>query len=610
MMTRITACTRLLLLLLLWRVGAIPATHDHPRRFDAMCRDPGEMTSEDVAVLLHDHGGRSLQSLADVVRDHALDGSQLVRFPMLQQVVGEACRGEIWATERAAKTEAVEDRGAGKGWQRVESPQDPCSDQFSPDHDRPLPPRGCWAERGAAEARRWSLTLLTRQPMEDIYFRGELLADPPFRPPIPVDRQHLCDGSQTGGGPCHYGVTRSYLRGLQQIAHPDFTFNPPNASLFGDVLWILSGMGASGGALCAKVAAAKRARAPGAMLVVAGPNVDVADLEACDAVDLFLAPSQWTAEAAVRIPRTAEKSHAQLSVVRRAAVPAGVDTGFWRPQRAKALRTGILLYDKSVVSDGALPGAFLDAVMLEHPLIVLTRALVRFSFSLSLPPSLSPSHTLTHSLTHSLMLCLTPTQVHHELVATKRNVRVFRYGFEFDGYSQLDFREALVCVCARFPVLVSPSFPPSLPPSLPPPSQSTLLCTWVPFRVAVFVTVRASFHSVTRARHWPCSPVGTTRARTHTRTRARWRSSCRDPSRRAWPWLKRGQWMCRRWSGKVLQASPAQSSASVIQPRISLPIPVCAQCLQPHRLPTRGASQACTLHSRAARRRHLRASEL
>ena len=208
------------------------------------------------------------------------------------------------------------------------------------------------------------------------------------------------------------------------------------------------------------------------------------------------------------------------------------------------------------------------------------------------------------------MLCLTPTQVHHELVATKRNVRVFRYGFEFDGYSQLDFREALVCVCARFPVLVSPSFPPSLPPSPPPPSQSTLLCTWVPFRVAVFVTVRASFHSVTRARHWPCSPVGTTRARTHTRTRARWRSSCRDPSRRAWPWLKRGQWMCRRWSGKVLQASPAQSSASVIQPRISLPIPVCAQCLQPHRLPTRGASQACTLHSRAARRRHLRASEL
>ena len=165
---------------------------------------------------------------------------------------------------------------------------------------------------------------------------------------------------------------------------------------------------------------------------------------------------------------------------------------------------------------------------------------------------------------------------------------------------------------ARFSLL--PSLPPSLPPSPPPSFSAHAFVHMGAFPCRRLVTsrdrVRASFHVVTRARHWPCSPVGTTRAHTHTRTRARWRSSCRDPSRRAWPWLKRGQWMCRRWSGKVLQASPAQPLASVIQPRISPPTPVCAQCLQPHRLPTRGASQACTLHSRAARRRHLRAIEV
>jgi hypothetical protein len=113
------------------------------------------------------------------------------------------------------------------------------------------------------------MTVLTRRAMQEINFRGQFQETPPFRAPIPVDRNRLCDGSQTGGGQCHYGVTRSLLRGSELVGL-DLTFNPPNASLYGDVIWALSGPGA-----CAEAARAKSARPAGEVFVIAGPQAQI-----------------------------------------------------------------------------------------------------------------------------------------------------------------------------------------------------------------------------------------------------------------------------------------------------------------------------------------------
>ena len=143
---------------------------------------------------------------------------------------------------------------------------DPCGSEAAGEL---LPPRQCWAELGVAAARRWRMTVLTRRAMQEINFRGQLQEMPPFRAPIPVDRTQLCDGSQTGGGQCHYGVTRSLLRGSELVGL-DLTFNPPNASLYGDVIWALSGPGA-----CAEAARAKNARPAGEVFVIAGPQAQI-----------------------------------------------------------------------------------------------------------------------------------------------------------------------------------------------------------------------------------------------------------------------------------------------------------------------------------------------
>jgi hypothetical protein len=143
--------------------------------------------------------------------------------------------------------------GTGAGLNRSSlwggAPEDPCREHLPPGAGDAwlLPPRKCWAERGSRQ--RWSMTVLTRPAMQHILFRGQLLETPPYRAPIPVHRKALCDGSQSGGGHCHYGVTRSLLRGLQLVGH-NFTFNPPNASLYGHVIWALrecQALAASGG---------------------------------------------------------------------------------------------------------------------------------------------------------------------------------------------------------------------------------------------------------------------------------------------------------------------------------------------------------------------------
>jgi hypothetical protein len=209
----------------------------------------------------------------------------------------------------------------------------------------PLPPRPCWAEAGAAAARRWSLTVLTRRAMQQISFRGQLQETPPFRAPLPVDRKRLCDGSQSGGGQCHYGVTRSLLRGAEQIGL-DLTFNPPNASLYGDVIWALAGPGA-----CAEAARAKSARPAGQVFVIAGPQTP--DVHACGDVDLFIVPSPWVKDLLLEglgphdVPTPAERI---------VSLHAGVDTDFWRPSApwGSTSRRKILLYDKSRVSDGSI----------------------------------------------------------------------------------------------------------------------------------------------------------------------------------------------------------------------------------------------------------------
>jgi hypothetical protein len=257
---------------------------------------------------------------------------------------------------------------------------------------QPLPPRACWAAAGAEEARRWSLTILTRAPMEQIYFRGQLQEQPAYRPPLPVEAAGLCDGSQTGGGQCHYGVTRSYLRGLQLVGHERFTFNPPNASLYGDVIWALGGAGA-----CAAAGDAKRSRPPGETFVVLGPNLQ--DVQACAAEaapDLFIVPSLWVRQLAElgQLPGFGSvldyPSHPII------ASPAGVDTEFWKPSTPwpSRRRRRIVLYDKSVVSDGSISSSFVG-------------------------------------------------EVEDILLASGRQLDVVRYGFESEGYTVEDFRAVL-----------------------------------------------------------------------------------------------------------------------------------------------------------------------
>ena len=350
------------------------------------------MTSDDVAALLLAHGLSSdvagLQALAEQVRHAALDGLQLPRFPMLQQVVMQICNGAL--ADQSAPGAGVDERHAGgpsvevsAGENAEEAPGDPCRQHTLPSALRPLPPRECWAERGAAEAQMWSMTILTRKPLQHIWLRGQLQADPPYRAPIPVDRKRLCDGSQSGGGPCHYGVTRSVLNGLQLIGHSNFTFNPPNISLYGQVIWVLSGADA-----CTAALTVKRARPAGDVLVVVGPNLHDAEFHACSpAADLIVAPSRWVA-ARIRARARARLATSQLPPPRVVALPAGVDTAFWRPQVPRGSRSKIVLYDKTAVATQALAASYSHLVGL----------------------------------------------VEEVLVATGRAVDVIRYGFEHDGY--------------------------------------------------------------------------------------------------------------------------------------------------------------------------------
>jgi len=181
--------------------------------------------------------------------------------------------------------------------------------------------------------------------MQHIVFRGELLTTPPYTAPLPVDHNRLCDGSQSGGGACHYSVTRSVLRGLQLVGH-NFTFNPPNASFHGEVIWALAGTGA-----CAAAASSKRARPAGEVFIVAGPNtLDVAE---CGDVDLLVVPSQWVKD---RVAKGRTHFNAVTPARRVVSLYAGVDTDFWKPGTPWESRTRqrILLYDKSRVSDGSL----------------------------------------------------------------------------------------------------------------------------------------------------------------------------------------------------------------------------------------------------------------
>lgn len=217
------------------------------------------------------------------------------------------------------------------------APVDPCRVQMPVGAAWRLPSRDCWAARGAIETKSSSLTVLTRAPMQQIVFRGELLTTPPYTAPLSVNRNRLCDGSQSGGGACHYSVTRSVLRGLQLVDH-NFTFNPPNASFHGEVIWALAGTGA-----CAAAASSKRARPAGEVFIVAGPNtLDVAECGDVD-IDLLVVPSQWVKDRVAKGRRVV-------------SLYAGVDTDFWKPGTPWESRTRqrILLYDKSRVSDGSL----------------------------------------------------------------------------------------------------------------------------------------------------------------------------------------------------------------------------------------------------------------
>jgi hypothetical protein len=255
-----------------------------------------------------------------------------------------------------------------------------------------LAPRSCWARSGAEESRRWSLTILTRPPMQQIFFRGQQQEQPAYRPPLAVDKR-LCDGSQTGGGQCHYGVTRSYLRGLQLIGHESFTFNPPNASLYGHVIWALGGAGA-----CAAAMDAKRSRPPGDTFVVVGPNMQ--DLQGCgqeSVPDAVVVPSLWVKELGMsgRLPGFGS-ALAGYPADRILTSHAGVDTEFWKPSAPwpSQKRRRIVLYDKSVVSEGSISSSFVG-------------------------------------------------DVEDILLASGRPLDVIRYGFETDGYAADDFRAIL-----------------------------------------------------------------------------------------------------------------------------------------------------------------------
>jgi hypothetical protein len=75
---------------------------------------PGDLSSEEIAQLVLAHGGPD--TLADQVRGGALDGTQLARFPVLQQLVDQACVGKHASAaaksppkEEASEEELVED---------------------------------------------------------------------------------------------------------------------------------------------------------------------------------------------------------------------------------------------------------------------------------------------------------------------------------------------------------------------------------------------------------------------------------------------------------------------------------------------------------------------
>jgi hypothetical protein len=238
--------------------------------------------------------------------------------------------------------------------------------------------------------------------MQRIWLRGQLQESPPFLPPFSLVPDRLCDGSQTGGGQCHYGVTRSYLRGLQQVGHT-FNFNPPNSSLYGDVIWALTSPA------CAAAASAKRERPAGEVFVVAGPQIG--DIEECEDVDMVIVPSLWVKDRYISERKNAGngeresegkreqgrgRTKSSTTTARIVPLYAGVDTDFWRPRTPWSCkeRQRIVLYDKSRVSAGSISSILID-------------------------------------------------QIEEILVHTGRPVDVVRYGFEGEAYTPAEFRDIL-----------------------------------------------------------------------------------------------------------------------------------------------------------------------
>ena len=269
--------------------------------------------------------------------------------------------------------------------------KDPCRAYLAPGGARLLPPRICWGEIGASEIKRWSLTILTRPAMQHILFRGQLQESPPFLPPFSLVPDRLCDGSQTGGGQCHYGVTRSYLRGLQQVGHT-FNFNPPNSSLYGDVIWALTSPA------CAAATSAKRERPAGEVFVVAGPQIG--DIDECGDADMVIVPSLWVKDRYIskrenegKGEQGSGRTKSSSTTARIVPLYAGVDTDFWRPRTPWSCkeRQRIVLYDKSRVSAGSISSLLIDQI--EEILLHTGRPVdvVRYGFQGKASSSSSPS---------------------------------------------------------------------------------------------------------------------------------------------------------------------------------------------------------------------------
>mmetsp|Transcript_29183 Transcript_29183/g.58815 ORF Transcript_29183/g.58815 Transcript_29183/m.58815 type:complete len:423 (+) Transcript_29183:311-1579(+) len=162
-------------------------------------------------------------------------------------------------------------------------------------------------------------------------------------PPIDTSQHTLCTGAISGGGGCHYAVTRSYLEGLSALG-ANFTFNPPlSVARSSAVLWVMAGAHTLASAL------QYRSTDFGGenVLVVAGPNVEMEAL-AGPGVDLALFPSGW-------VQRLFTSKYRHLSA-QSVALPAGVCTEYWKPSSSgkdkQPARTA-LVYDKSLVSEAS-----------------------------------------------------------------------------------------------------------------------------------------------------------------------------------------------------------------------------------------------------------------